>query len=188
MARCRKIKITKTMIPLLENNNIRLRATEPEDLELLYQWENDTRQWHLGNATAPFSRYTLRQYLAESNQDIYSDRQLRLMITLREQERTIGAADLYDLDPFHLRAAVGILVEAEERQQGYGLQALQLLEEYAFRFLHLRQLYAFVPTTNQASARLFEKAGFGVVGVLKEWIRDDDSFTGVTVMQRINHG
>ena len=62
------------------------------------------------------------------------------MITLREQERTIGAADLYDFDPFHLRAAVGILVEAEERQQGYGLQALQLLEEYAFRFLHLRQL------------------------------------------------
>jgi diamine N-acetyltransferase len=176
-----------TMIPLLENSNIRLRATEPEDLELLYRWENDTLQWPLGNATVPFSRYTLRQYLAESNQDIYSDRQLRLMITRKEQEKTIGAADLYDFDPFHFRAAVGILVEASERQKGYGLQALQLLEEYAFRFLHLRQLYAFVPIHNLASEALFEKAGFEVAGVLKDWIREDDTFTDVSVMQLINH-
>ncbi|HOO95322.1 MAG TPA: GNAT family protein [Proteiniphilum sp.] len=174
------------MIPLLENKLMRLRATEPEDLELLYRWENDTLQWNLGNANAPFSRYTLKQYLAESNQDIYSDRQLRLMITLREQEKTIGAADLYDFDPFHLRAAVGILVEASEREKGYGLQALQLLEEYAFRFLRLRQLYAFVPVTNKASVCLFEKGGYALAGRLKEWIREEDRFTDVLLMQRIN--
>ena len=174
------------MIPLLENKIMRLRATEPEDLELLYRWENDTLQWHLGNATAPFSRYTLKQYLADSNQDIYSDRQLRLMITLREQEKTIGAADLYDFDPFHLRAAVGILVEAPEREKGYGLQALQLMEEYAFRFLRLRQLYAYVPVTNRASVRLFEKGGYAMAGTLKEWIREEDRFTDVLLMQRIN--
>ena len=174
------------MIPLLENKWMRLRATEPEDLELLYRWENDTLQWHLGNANAPFSRYTLKQYLAESNQDIYSDRQLRLMITLREQEKTIGAADLYDFDPFHLKAAVGILVEASEREKGYGLQALQLLEEYAFRFLRLRQLYAFVPVTNRASVHLFEKGGYEVAGTLREWVRQDELFTDVLLMQRIN--
>jgi diamine N-acetyltransferase len=176
------------MTPLLENNDISLRATEPEDLELLYRWENDTRQWPLGNATAPFSRYTLRQYLAESNQDIFADRQLRLMITLRHEEETIGAADLYDFDPFHLRAAVGILVETDKRQQGYGLQALLLLERYAFSFLQLKQLYAFVPCSNVASNKLFTKAGYEESGLLREWIRYDDLFDDVRVMQRINHG
>lgn len=174
------------MIPLLENKDIRLRATEPEDLEILYRWENDSRLWDLGNTTAPFSRDTLRQYLAESNQDIYSDRQLRLMISLREQGDTIGAADLYEFDPFHLRAGVGILVEEQQRRKGYGLQALQLLEEYAFRFLQLRQLYAFVPSSNQASRSLFSRAGYEPAGELKEWIREQHQFTAVVVMQRIN--
>ena len=108
------------------------------------------------------------------------------MITLRKQDKTIGAADLYDFDPFHLRAAVGILVEAPEREKGYGLQALQLLEEYAFRFLRLRQLYAFVPVTNRASVRLFEKGGYARAGTLREWIREEDRFTDVLLMQRVN--
>lgn len=174
------------MKPLLENNRICLRATEPEDLELLYRWENDTLQWQYGTTTVPFSRYTLKQYLAQSNQDIYTDRQLRLMIALRESGETIGAADLYDFEPYHFRAGVGILIDGRYRQQGYGLQALKLLEDYAFGFLRLRQLYALVPEANRASTRLFTKAGYEATGVLKEWIRTDERFADVQVMQRIN--
>lgn len=174
------------MIPLLENNTIRLRATEPEDLELLYRWENNTEQWYLGNTSVPFSRYTLKQYLENSSQDIFTDRQLRLMIVLKEMNKTIGTIDLYDLDPFHMRAAVGILVEQDERNKSYGLQALQLLEGYAFRFLHLKQLYAFIPATNCASERLFEKAGYKGAGILKDWIRENNHYTDVLMVQRIN--
>lgn len=42
------------MKKLLENKRIRLRATEPEDLELLYSWENDTEMWKNGVSVAPF--------------------------------------------------------------------------------------------------------------------------------------
>ena len=63
------------MSKLLKNKELLLRAPEPEDLELLYKWENDTRLWEYGNANAPYSRFSFRQYLAESKQDIYADRQ-----------------------------------------------------------------------------------------------------------------
>ena len=33
----------------LENDTIRLRALEPEDLDLLYAWENDTSLWEFGS-------------------------------------------------------------------------------------------------------------------------------------------
>ena len=35
--------------------NIKLRALEPEDLELLYQWENNDSYWLISNTVSPFS-------------------------------------------------------------------------------------------------------------------------------------
>src|SRR5690606_25760863 len=124
------------MKKLLENEMIRLRATEPEYLEVLYSWENDTEMWKNGVSIAPFSRFTIRQYLIDSKQDIYTDRQLRLMVELKERGEAIGTVDLYDFDPLHRRAGVGILIDKRFREQGYGLQALKLLEAYTFDFLN----------------------------------------------------
>ena len=44
----------------LENDTIRLRALEPEDLDLLYAWENDTSLWEFGSTLVPYSRYVDR--------------------------------------------------------------------------------------------------------------------------------
>ena len=170
---------------LLENSEIRLRAPEPEDLDVLYQWENDTALWPLGISIAPFSRYTLRQYLANSTQDIYTDKQLRLMIEHLQTGETIGTVDLYDFDPFHGRAAVGILIDPRFRTQGYGLQALTLLESYVFGFLNLHQLYALVPEKNSASIRLFQKAGYTQAGRLTDWLSDGDGFEEVRLLQKL---
>ena len=47
-------------------DNIRLRALEPEDLEWLYSVENDEELWQWGSSNVPYSRYTLKTYIAES--------------------------------------------------------------------------------------------------------------------------
>ena len=60
---------------LLQNNVVRLRAPEPEDLELLYSWENNPEWWELGNTLAPYSRYLLKEYIAESHRDIFDLKQ-----------------------------------------------------------------------------------------------------------------
>lgn len=173
------------MKKLLENNTIRLRAPEPEDIDKLYDWENDTALWEYGSAIAPLSRFTLHQYLIASKQDIYVDKQLRLMVELNESAEVIGTADLYDFDPFHRRAGVGILIDQKQRNRGYGLQVLMLLESYAFDFLSLRQLYAFVPEKNLASMQLFRKANYIPTGILREWLSAGDQFEHVQVWQKI---
>lgn len=164
------------MRKLMENNEIRLRAPEPEDLDVLYKWENDTRLWPLGATTAPFSRFALRQYLETNRQDIYADKQLRLMIAHEKSGETIGTVDLYNVEPHHARAGVGILIDPNFQQKGYGYQALQLLEEYAFSFISLHQLYAVIPETNEASTRLFTKAAFQKVARLTDWLATDEGF------------
>ena len=73
--------------PSKGNNNprsVRLRAMEPEDLDLLYRIENDQELWCLGSTNVPYSRYTLHDYVANSTGDIYSDKQVRLIIENEE--------------------------------------------------------------------------------------------------------
>mgnify|MGYP000951130226 CR=1 FL=1 len=51
------------MADLLQSELIKLRAMEPEDIEILYRWENDTDIWKVSNTIAPFSKYVLRQFI-----------------------------------------------------------------------------------------------------------------------------
>ena len=170
----------------LENDTIRLRVLEPEDLDALYKWENDSRLWECGNTLAPYSRFALREYISESRQDIFQTRQLRLMIILKESDQPIGTIDLYDFDPMNLRAGVGILLDENYRQQGFGSQTLDLIREYAFEFLLLKQLYAHIPKKNLASMKLFTRHGYNQTGVLHAWIKNRDSFQDVFLMQLVN--
>lgn len=174
---------------LLKNSQISLRAVEPEDLEILYRWENSTTLWIHGNTLAPYSKLVLRQYINDAiEMDIYQSKQLRLMIDLvgKEEDTTIGTIDLYDIDSHNRRAGIGILIDEEYRQKNYATQALVLMADYAFNFLYLHQLYAYITLSNTKSINLFEKAGFKHVGILKEWVQRGERFEDVQLCQLIN--
>jgi len=171
--------------PQLQFGQIKLRPLEPEDLELLYQWENDSRLWPVSNTLAPFSRFILKQYIEESHRDIYETRQLRLVIT-DENDAPVGAIDLFDFDPFHQRAGVGILIYAEtDRQKGYAADALGLMCHYARETLGLHQLYANIGANNPGSVRLFEKSGFRPAGTKKDWLKTVDGYLDEYLYQKI---
>ncbi len=56
---------------MLQTYSIELRALEPSDIDILYNWENDQKLWHLSNTVAPFSKFILEQYIMNAEQDIY---------------------------------------------------------------------------------------------------------------------
>lgn len=168
---------------LLMNDRIRLRALEPEDLTLLYRWENDACLWEEGSTLAPFSRYILREYIAHSGRDIYESHQLRLMVENREAGVGIGLIDLFDFDPHANRAACGILIDTAYRGQGFSTEAIRLLMEYAYTFLKIHQLYAHVPVHNKPSLLTFAHCGFVECGRLKDWIQTSKGYSDVYIMQ-----
>jgi diamine N-acetyltransferase len=168
---------------LLQGKNIKLRAVEPEDLELLYRWENNSDLWTISNTITPYSRFQIKEFIA-TEQDIFTSKQLRLMV--EREGRAVGCVDLYDYDVFHQRAAVGIMIDLDSRNRGIACEALLLLAEYAFSFLKLQQLYCYVSERNTTSVSLFEKAGFRQTGKLCAWIRTLDNFENVFIYQLIN--
>ena len=169
---------------------IQLRAIEPSDINLIYVWENDREVWEASNTFVPFSKCTLEQYILSAvSSDIYSARQLRLMIDLCEDnaKTTIGTIDLFDFDPHNSRAGVGILIDGKERGKGYAKPALAELIDYAFKTLQIHQLYCNINQKNKRSLGLFRNAGFQIAGVKKEWLRIENAFEDECLLQLINN-
>ena len=169
----------------LKNEKITLRAPEPEDLDLLYEMENDTTLWNIGNNIQPFSHYTLRNYLTQAKQDIYADKQIRFIIELKNNELA-GIIDLIDFDPYNKRAEVCIGLLKKHRGKGIGYSALSVISKYAFKLLQINQLYAYITEDNHHSRNLFAKAGYKENAILKEWKLQENRYSDVIIVQLFN--
>ena len=167
----------------LEKNNLLLRALEPEDLDILYEWENNLELWKYGSNLTPYSKFALRDYLTNSMQGIFQTRQLRLMAIEKKSNNVVGTVDVFDYDPIHQKSCIGILVDTQFRHKGYGEEILNLTADYAFRFLHLNQLYAYIPISNHGSFNLLCKCGYEQAGLPKSWHKTSNGFEDVRLMQ-----
>ncbi len=167
------------------NDRLYLRAVEPEDLQVLYAIENDPQSWDISNFTVPYSKYVLKQYIENSQCDMFADKQLRLMIVRKSDRQVLGTVDITDFVPLHARGEVGIVIRKEFQRNGYGKDALTLLCDYAFGFLYMKQLAAHIIADNEASLHLFESCGFVRCGLLREWWCIGGSFKDVVLMQRL---
>ncbi|MDD4971086.1 MAG: GNAT family N-acetyltransferase [Paludibacter sp.] len=169
---------------LLENENILLRAVEPEDLDRLYAWENNTQLWDVGNTRNPYSKYVLKQYIVDSDKDIYESKQLRLMMVSAKTGETVGTVDLFDFDIHNSRIALGLFVDAAYQGNGYARESLHLIEEYVFTYLKINQLYCHISENNIASMRMFEQEKYEKTGLLKDWIKTANGFENIVVFQQ----
>ncbi|RAR51108.1 GNAT family N-acetyltransferase [Flavobacterium lacus] len=170
----------------LHGQHIYLRALEPEDLDFVYQLENDATVWEISQTQTPYSRFLIRQYLDNAQQDIYEAKQLRLAICKNETFEAIGLIDLFDFDPKNKRAGIGILIQhPDNRNSGYGKEALELLIAYAKDYLHIHQLFANISVSNLPSINLFTSFGFELIGIKKEWIFNDGNYSDEAFYQLI---
>lgn len=161
----------------------KLRALEPDDIDLLFTVENDLTLWKVGDSNVPYSREFLRNYILSTTGDIFSDKQLRLVVEY--DNKPAGLIDLTSFSPLHRRAEVGIAILKEFRQRGIGMEAVSQLERYAAEFLHIHQLYAIIPEDNTPCLDLFEKCSFECKSTLKDWLIDGQTYKNAFVYQKM---
>ena len=168
---------------MLKGEQIYLRTIEPADADIILKWENNSDNWRVSNTLIPFSRKLIQDYV-NSAQDIYSIKQLRFIICLVENDKEIGAIDLFDFDPYHHKVGLGILIaEVQDRRSGYAKEAVLLIKEYCFSHLNLHQVYCNILSENKASINLFEKSGFTICGTKKDWIKNKEGWLDQLMLQ-----
>ena len=163
-----------------------LRALEPEDLEFLYEIENNELFWEVSHTQTPFSKYVLKQYLENAHLDIFEAKQLRLLIEEKSTKKRMGMIDFFDFNPQHRRAGIGILVHPKFQKKGVASIALEMVIRYAFSQLNLHQLYANILSDNKHSITLFKKNNFVMVAEKKDWILSNGAFKNELLFQLIN--
>lgn len=169
----------------LENSTIRLRSPELKDLDFLYQTENIIELWELSNTVSPYSKYVLEEYIKNAHKDIFTLKQVRFMIETVVEKKIVGMVDLFDYDPIHLRAGIGINIIENEQRKTFAENALIILKEYCSDILRLNQIYCNISFDNSASIKLFEKVGFKLSGRKEKWLNTSEGFKDVLFFQLI---
>ena len=172
---------------MIRNEKIVLRALEPEDADLLYNWENQMELWPVSNTLTPFSRHQILTYIRQISLDIYQTKQLRLMIDILngEKQESIGMIDMFDFDPYHNRGGIGVMIYKPERGKGHAREAVDLFLNYAFNHLGLHQVYCDISEDNDRSIKLFESLGFEFIGQKKEWLKTPTGYKDELMYQKI---
>ncbi len=164
------------------NNQIILSAPELEDLDFLYDLENNRALWKYSQTRVPISKTTLKAYLENISKEpsLCAD-QMRFI--LKNDGIPVGCIDLYEIDHLNKRAGVGICVDEKYRNKGYAKQALKQLVVYSKEHLLLNQIYAETAVDNQSSSNLFEACNFKRVAELKQWRQNQYGFQDVFIYQ-----
>lgn len=151
---------------------MRVRAPEPNDLDMLYRWENDPTQWDNALCAAVVSRHALWNYLQNYDDDIFANGQVRFMLDVHEggEITTVGTVDLCDFCGRDRRAFVSIFIDEPYRGKGYGAQALKAALNVARLRYNIEIIAAMIAADNHASQHLFTSLGFEKSGTLSDWL------------------
>ncbi len=160
---------------MLKGKRIYLRGVTINDLDFIERIENNPENWMISGTLLPFSRKNIEDYILNIK-SLESDKQSRWIICLNESEEAIGAIDLFEYDLTLRKAGMGIIIMEEIRKNGIASEAISLLNEYAFSYLKLAQLWANILENNDASQRLFEKMGFQRTATNKKWFHIDGNW------------
>lgn len=145
----------------LEGERLFLSPISMDDLEQYTAWMNDlSTTVQLGNASTHVSLASEKEYLEKLIREGHN-----YAIILKSSEMLIGNCSLFNINPVHRTAEVGIFIGDEKhRGQGYGAEALELLLAYGFKILNLNNIMLKVFAFNQRAIRSYEKVGFRIFG------------------------
>lgn len=171
---------------MLESDSIILRKPEPEDLDFLYSIENNPTNWFVSDSKSPFSKWQLKQHIENTVYDIYTNKELRLIIEDKTTKRAIGLVDLFEFEPFHKRIGIGILITTQEQNKGIAYHSINMIIKYCFEILEINQIWCNIDADNEISMKLFKKAGFENTGILKQWKIQKGKYKDVLFYQLLN--
>ena len=162
---------------LFQGELVRFVAAEPQLAAGLFaKWGRDSEFVRLLD-TDPARLLSVDKYKEWFEKDLVEQQkndELFFLIRTLEEDLTIGLIGLDGIQWVHGDAWVGIgLGEREYWGEGYGTDAMRILQRYAFEELNLHRLSLSVFEYNSRAIRSYEKVGFVIEGRVRQFLNRD---------------
>ena len=154
------------MIPTLDTARLHLRPLAPRDAEALFAILSDPEAMRFWDWPAFRELQTVREIVAGQMASMESGQACYWAACLKGSQAAIGTCDLSELDRHHGRAEVGFAFHRSYWGNGYALEAMTAVRDYALGPMALERLGARLHAGNHASRRLLERLGFSYEGRL----------------------
>lgn len=150
-----------------EGRLIRLRAREPEDEPLSYDWFNDPEVTQFLAMRYPVSHQTEREFLESHSQPGYTN--ASFSIVKKDDGALIGGCGLEGVSAENRSATLGIAIGDKSCWDGgYGTDAMRVLCRFGFEHMNLHRIELDVYARNDRARRVYEKVGFRVEGCRRD--------------------
>lgn len=145
----------------LVGDRIYLSPRSIEDAEIFVKWLNDFEVTDFtGRSSAIMDIESEKEYLLTKK-----DNNVVFAIVRFDNDEMIGSIDLKDINHINRRATLGIMIgEAENREKGYGTEAINLMLDYGFNYLNLMSINLDVAEFNERGIACYKKCGFKETG------------------------
>jgi RimJ/RimL family protein N-acetyltransferase len=169
------------MTSIFEGSLMRLRAREPEDAPLLYQWFNDPEVTEHLAMRYPLSMKTEREFIERVSSPGYAHASFAVE-TLADR-RLIGGVGLLNASPESRCASLGIAIGDKTCWDGgYGTDTMRAVCRFGFEMMNLHRIELEVYADNERARHVYEKVGFVLEGCRRQALYKYGRYGDVLIM------
>lgn len=149
------------------------------------EWYADPEVWRLTSWTsAPLSHSAVERLFDEREKSATDD---SFAIHVRGERKPIGVISLMNVSEANSSADLSVILgPPEDRDQGYGADAIRTVLDYAFGELGLHRIGLSVFEFNEPAIAAYEKLGFRKEGRLRQAVKRDDVFHDAVLMSMLD--
>ena len=165
----------------LEGDRVELRRHVSRNYPLYGEWYEDPEVWRLTSwASAPLGVKAVQRLFEEREMSRTDD---SFAIFRKGERDPIGIISLINLSEAHASADLSIIVgRPEDRDKGYGAEAIEAVLGYGFEKLKLHRIGLSVFDFNGIAISAYEKLGFREEGRMRQAIKRDHAFHDAILM------
>ncbi len=150
-----------------EGRLVRLRAREPEDEPLLFQWFNDHEVTQHLTIRYPLSHAQEKEFIEGSSRMGYNNPSFGVE-TIAES-RLIGGVGFEQVSPENRSAILGIAIgDKTFWNGGYGTDTMRTLCRFGFEMMNLHRIELEVYAENERAVHVYKKVGFHLEGTRRQ--------------------
>lgn len=149
-----------------------LSVPQPEDFDEISDWYADGD--FVRKMDTSIARPLSGEDLERTYRNLDRDTEIYLHVRTIAEDRLIGFVTLYNIEWQNQLAQLALAIgDPDDRGQGYGTEALNLMLNYGFNELNLFKVCLDVIATNQAAIAVYQNSGFEFEGTNRLAVKRD---------------